>query len=84
MKFDLVLQKLWMIWLVQEIREPNHADHVIGHLAYVSAICFASDTKQTLTQKEPRSYELSQITLKMFHALKLIAAHSYNFPFPRN
>ena len=21
-----------MIWLVQEIREPNHADHVIGHL----------------------------------------------------
>ena len=33
MKFDLVLRKLWMIWLVQEIREPNHADHVIGHRA---------------------------------------------------
>ena len=32
MKFDLVLRKLWIIWLVQEIREPNHADHVIGHL----------------------------------------------------
>ena len=30
MKFDLVLRKLWMIWLVQEIHEPNHADHVIG------------------------------------------------------
>ena len=32
MKFDLVLRTLWIIWLVQEIREPNHADHVIGHL----------------------------------------------------
>ena len=33
MKFNLVLQKLWTILLVQEIREPHHADHVIGHLA---------------------------------------------------
>ena len=22
-----------MIWLAQQIREPNHADHVIGHIA---------------------------------------------------
>ena len=34
MKFDLVLQKLWTILLVQEIREPNYADHVIGHLVH--------------------------------------------------
>ena len=32
MKFYLVLRKLWMIWLIQEILGPNHADHVIGHL----------------------------------------------------
>ena len=32
MKFDLVLRKLWTILLVQEIREPNHADHLIGHI----------------------------------------------------
>ena len=32
MKFDLVLLKLWAILLVQEIREPNHDDHVIGRL----------------------------------------------------
>ena len=30
MKFDLVLRKLWTILLDQEIREPNHADHLIG------------------------------------------------------
>ena len=34
MKFDLVLRKLWTILLVQEIREPNHADYVIGHLGH--------------------------------------------------
>ena len=38
MKFDLVLRKLWMIWLVQEIREPDHADHVIGHLVKFEVI----------------------------------------------
>ena len=32
MKFDLVLRKLSTILLVQEIREPNHADQMIGHL----------------------------------------------------
>ena len=36
MKFDLVLQKLQTILLVQEIREPNHADQVIGHLVFLS------------------------------------------------
>ena len=34
MKFDLVLRKLRMILLVKEIREPNHADHVIGRLGF--------------------------------------------------
>ena len=32
MKFDLLLRKLWTILLVQEIRELNHADNMIGHL----------------------------------------------------
>ena len=35
MKFDLVFRKLETIILVQAIREPHHADHVIGHLERV-------------------------------------------------
>ena len=38
MKFDLVWWKLWKILLVQEIREPNHVDHVIGHLIYTDCL----------------------------------------------
>ena len=43
MKFDLVLRKLWMIWLVQKIREPNHADHVIGHLVHFNSFLASSN-----------------------------------------
>ena len=32
-KFYQVIRKLSTILLVQEFCEPNHADHVIGHLA---------------------------------------------------
>ena len=35
-KFDLVLRRLKTILLVQDIREPNHADLVIGHLVVYS------------------------------------------------
>ena len=34
----LLLRKLFTILLVQEIREPNHADHMIGHLVFVMFI----------------------------------------------
>ena len=49
MKFDLVLRKLWMIWLIQEICDPNHADHVIGHLKFCPPPPPPTNSKHTLS-----------------------------------
>ena len=58
MKFGLVLRKLLKILLVQEIREPNHAHHVIDHLD-----CVKSNGSHILKAK-PKHASFSELMIK--------------------
>ena len=69
MNFDLVLRKFRTILLVQEIREPNHTDHVISEGAIIKFQYFFSKftKKSTFKFKDIYIYVLIFVKISNYH-----------------